>query len=71
MSNPFRKVRIFWGELISELQKASWPDRRELKDSTIVVMIAILLFGLFVSLADFSLFNVVDLFTSWAKPLGM
>ena len=68
MTNPFRKIRLFWGETTGELKKASWPNRTELRDSTIVVVIAIALLGAYVSLADFSLFNVVDLFTSWVRP---
>jgi preprotein translocase subunit SecE len=67
MANPFRSARIFFGELVAELQKASWPTRAELKDSTIVVIIACVLLGLFTSIADFSLYQVVDLFTSWVS----
>jgi preprotein translocase subunit SecE len=67
MANPFRSARIFFGELVAELQKASWPTREELKDSTIVVLVACLLLGLFTSIADFSLYQVVDLFTSWVS----
>jgi preprotein translocase subunit SecE len=67
MANPFRSVRIFTGELIAELQKASWPTREELKDSTIVVIVACALLGLFISISDFALYQVVDLFTSWVS----
>jgi len=67
MANPFRSARIFFGELVAELQKASWPTREELKDSTIVVIVACLLLGVFTSIADFSLYQVVDLFTSWVS----
>jgi len=67
MANPFRSARIFFGELVAELQKASWPTRGELKDSTIVVIVACLLLGLFTSISDFSLYQVVDLFTSWVS----
>jgi preprotein translocase subunit SecE len=67
MANPFRSARIFFGELIAELQKASWPTREELKDSTIVVIVAVALLGLFVSVSDFALYQVVDLFTSWVS----
>jgi preprotein translocase subunit SecE len=67
MANPFRSARIFFGELVAELQKASWPTREELKDSTIVVIIACALLGLFVSISDFALYQVVDLFTSWVS----
>ena len=40
MKNPFRSTRIFLGEMVGELQKASWPTRTELRDSTIVVVLA-------------------------------
>ena len=67
MANPFRSARVFFGELVGELQKASWPTRGELKDSTIVVIVACFLLGLFTSITDFSLYQVVDLFTSWVS----
>ena len=63
MANPFRSVRIFVGELVSELQKASWPTKEELKDSTIVVIVACVLLGLFTSISDFAMYHVVDLVT--------
>ena len=64
MKNPFQSTRIFVGEMVGEIQKASWPTRTELRDSTIVVILASLLLGLFTSISDFSLYQVVDLFTS-------
>jgi preprotein translocase subunit SecE len=64
MKNPFRSVRIFTGEMIDELKKASWPTRTELRDSTIVVIIAAMILGLFTSITDFALIQVVDLFTT-------
>ena len=67
MKNPFRSIRIFWKETVSELKKASWPTLKELRDSTIVVLIAVLLLGAFIGIADFSLFQVVNLFTDWAR----
>ena len=63
MKNPFQSTRIFVGEMVGELQKASWPTKTELRDSTIVVIIASFLLGLFTSISDFSLYQVVDLFT--------
>ncbi len=63
MKNPFRSVRIFTGEMVDELKKASWPSRTELRDSTIVVIVAAIILGLFTSISDFSLYQVVDLFT--------
>ncbi|MEO6992810.1 MAG: preprotein translocase subunit SecE [Lacunisphaera sp.] len=67
MANPFRTARIFSGELVTELKKASWPSRAELKDSTIVVIVACVLLGLFTSISDFAIYQVVDLVTSWVS----
>jgi preprotein translocase subunit SecE len=63
MKNPFRSTRIFLGEMVGELQKASWPTKAELRDSTIVVIVAIAILGVFTAISDFSLFQVVTLFT--------
>ena len=63
MKNPFRSTRIFIGEMVGELQKATWPTKAELRDSTIVVIVAVLIMGIFTSISDFSLTQVVVLFT--------
>jgi preprotein translocase subunit SecE len=63
MKNPFRTTRIFFGEMLGELQKATWPTRTELRDSTIVVLVAAVILGIFTSISDFSLYQFVDLFT--------
>jgi preprotein translocase subunit SecE len=67
MKNPFPVIRIFVGEMAGELKKASWPTRQELRDSTIVVIVASALLGLFTSISDFALGNVVMLFTDLVK----
>src|SRR6266498_3500421 len=62
------KVKNFFGEVKVELQKASWPwdpkekgfrRYKELTDSTLVVIIAMLLLGGYVALFDFVLVNFV------------
>ena len=67
MKNPFSSVRIFFVEMFDELKKATWPTRAELRDSTIVVIVAAVILGLFTSISDFALYQVVDLFTSWVS----
>ena len=67
MKNPFRSTRIFLGEMVGELQKATWPTKAELRDSTIVVVVAALIMGVFTSISDFSLTQVVVLFTDLAS----
>ena len=63
MKNPFRSTRIFFGEMAGELQKATWPTKIELRDATIVVIVASAILGLFTAVSDFALYQVVDLFT--------
>jgi preprotein translocase subunit SecE len=67
MKNPFQSTRIFVGEIVGELQKATWPTRTELRDSTVVVILTVVLLGIFTSISDFSLYQVVNLFTSWVS----
>ncbi len=50
MKNPFRSIRIFWGETILELKKATWPTLRELRESTVVVLVAVVLLGAFIGI---------------------
>ncbi|MCB1228553.1 MAG: preprotein translocase subunit SecE [Verrucomicrobiales bacterium] len=58
------RIRKYWSEVWLELRKATWPwdpkekgfaKYKELIDSTIVVFIAMLLLGAFVSFFDFTL----------------
>jgi len=67
MKNPFRSTRIFVGEMVDELKKATWPTKSELRDSTVVVIVAAVLLGIFTSISDFTLYQFVDLFTSWVS----
>jgi preprotein translocase subunit SecE len=64
MKNPFRSTRIFFGEMMDELKKATWPTRTELRNYTVVVLIASAILGAFVSVSDFALYQVIDLLTS-------
>ena len=67
MKNPFSSTRIFVGEMVDELKKATWPTWTELRDSTVVVIVAVVILGAFTSISDFSLHQVVILFTSWVS----
>jgi len=50
-------------EVWTELKKSSWPTRRELADSTVVVIVTILVLGVFVALADLVFLRIVALLT--------
>ena len=51
-SNPVVKTREFFTEVVTELKKSAWPTRKELIDSTLVVIVTVLILGVFVASAD-------------------
>ncbi len=66
----FQKISTFIGEVRGELRKATWPwdsdpkakgfkKYKELVDSTVVVMIAIVLLGGFVAFSDLLLSSAI------------
>ena len=63
MANPFLKVQEFVVEVWAELKKSSWPTRKELVDSTIVVIITIVVLGIFVAIADLIFLRIVAMLT--------
>jgi preprotein translocase subunit SecE len=63
MKNPFSSMRLFYKETMTELKKATWPTKTELRDSTVVVLLATALLGTYIALIDFSLMNGVTFLT--------
>jgi preprotein translocase SecE subunit len=59
--NLVRRVRLFFRETVGELRKTSWPTVGEFRRATAVVLAGALAIGLFVALADFSLFQTINL----------
>ncbi len=68
----FSKAKSFFSEVMAELQKASWPwdskergmkKYRELVDSTLIVVIAMLLLSGYVALWDLVMVNIVGALT--------
>ena len=65
------KLTVYFREVVTELQKATWPwdpkeknfasKYKELIDSTLVVIIAMILLGAYVSTIDFGLLGI----SSW------
>jgi preprotein translocase subunit SecE len=49
------QVREFVKEVQVESTKVSWPTRAELRDSTIVVIVAVLIVSVFVGAVDYVL----------------
>jgi preprotein translocase subunit SecE len=63
MTNPFLKAQDFLVDVWTELKKSSWPTRKELVDSTIVVIVTVLVLGMFVALADLVFLRIIAFLT--------
>ena len=62
------KIRMFIVKLVGfinevglELKKSAWPTRAELQDSTLVVIMSVIVLGSFVGLSDLILMRVLHL----------
>ena len=54
-------IRIFFGEVVGEMRKSTWPERQELIESTVVVILAVLMLSVFVGISDKLLVTLVKL----------
>ena len=52
MANPFRKISNYCSDVVEELKKCSWPNKKELVESTIVVIIGCLILAFYVAAFD-------------------
>jgi len=63
----FGRGRRFLGEVRSELGRVTWPTRREVWATTIVVILTSMLFGIYLYIVDVGL----SAFMNWAfKTFG-
>jgi len=63
MTNPYLRARSFVVDVWAELKKSSWPTWKELSDSTIVVIVTVLILGVFVALADLVFLRIIAYLT--------
>ncbi len=57
----FRRTGEFFGDVMSELKKVRWPNRKELTTYTVVVLITVVLLGLFFFAVDLGISRLIDL----------
>jgi preprotein translocase subunit SecE len=55
----FGAVRTFLEEVRGELKKCSWPTRPELIDSTVVVIVSVVIVAVFVGASDLILMGLL------------
>ena len=46
------KLINFFNDIAKEMKKVTWPKKEELKDSTKIVLVTMLIFSLFVYIVD-------------------
>jgi preprotein translocase subunit SecE len=51
-----QRTKQFYLDVRSEMRKVSWPARQEVVGTTIVVVVAVFFFGLYLGLVDYILF---------------
>ena len=56
----FKKIEQFLRDVATELKKVSWTSRRELVDSTIVVVASIFALAVIVGILDYFLTMILD-----------
>jgi preprotein translocase subunit SecE len=59
--SAMEQVREYLKDVRAELTKVSWPTREELRDSTVVVIVTVLLVATFIGIVDQGLNRVVAL----------
>ncbi len=47
-----RRMVTFYGEVVVEMRKVTWPDRTQLKDTTIKIIIFVLAIGALIGVID-------------------
>ena len=61
ITERFRRTAGFFRDVGAELRKGEWPGRSELVESTVVVLVAVALLGVFVGFSDFVLIKLLEL----------
>jgi preprotein translocase subunit SecE len=47
-----QSARTFFGEVGQELRKCAWPSARELRESSVVIVVAVLMLAAYIGLCD-------------------
>jgi preprotein translocase subunit SecE len=57
--NVVRAVVDFYNDVVAEMRKVTWPDRPQVRQATIAIIIFVLLIGLVIFLLDLVLQGVL------------
>lgn len=54
------KVKNYLNEVAREMKKVSWPTRAQLRESTYIVIVTMLIFTSFVYVVDFLMVKILE-----------
>lgn len=57
--NALTRAASFYNDVLVEMRKVTWPDREQLKDTTIKIIIFVLFIGALIGLIDLVLQQVL------------
>lgn len=57
----FERMRVFLSEVRNELKRVTWPSRKEVYATTVVVILTSVFFGLYLFVLDYG----IDAIVSW------
>lgn len=60
-SMKFEIVSRFFRDVRSEMKSVSWPNKADLKEGTIVVLVMSAITAIFLSLVDFGFSKIIEL----------
>ena len=55
-----RNLVTFYGDVKTELKKVTWPSKKEVYATTLIVIITVFFFGIYLFVVDFFLQNIVQ-----------
>ena len=58
--NWWQRLKTFLREVVVETKKVTWPARDEVVATTVVVIAASFIFGIFLYICDLAFFRLVD-----------
>jgi len=58
----YTKTKLFLAEVVSELRKVTWPNRKETLGTTGVVLVLVILLAIYLGLVDYGLSHMVRFF---------
>ncbi len=62
----FTRLKTFLNEVVLEMKRSSWPERKTLVSHTIIVIVSVCMLGVFVGISD----KILATLLRWLVPQG-